>query len=409
MQAETRERLLQIADQYIDDAEFRTTSSQKLNELRDQCPVMKTSSGVWLVTADQGLRDVLRDGGVFSRRTAGFKHTMLDPGPARDYFTAKMLWHDGADHARLRRLVTTVFTQRGIRKWEPDIEQIANALIDKVEPQGKMDMISDYSFALSQRMICRLLGVPYEDREIWQSCVHRILEPPAGADQTPFKDAAAAAILEFADYILGLIAKRRSATTEQDDILTRLLNAESSGDSELSETEVVALCLEFIGAGFESTGYFISTLVWLLLSHPVQWAELQADRTLLDGAIDECLRLGGPAIITLPRAATRDIEVLGTRIPAGDTVLCLHDPANRDPASFDEPETFDIHRSPNPHNAFGSGAHMCIGKSLAWAESRIALTALLDRLPGLRLGADAPTKWGSHRYLRGLATLPVVW
>jgi cytochrome P450 len=407
--AQVREEILRIGDQYIADPEFRLTSTDRLRLLREECPVHRTTSGTWLVTSYNDLRTVLRDPQTFSRAEAAKRHTMIRPGPAREYFTAKMLWRDGKDHARLRRLVTTAFTVNGIKRWEPMIQEIADELLASAYEHHGMDVVSDFSLPLSERIICRLLGVPYEDHLLWESWVARVLEPAAGADDRPYREASAQAMLEFADYILEIVHERRRKGVAGDDLLDRLMHAESGTDAILSETELVALCLEFIGAGHETTAHFISTAVWVLLTHQDQLEALRQAPTLLDGAIDETLRLLGPAIITLPRVTTATTAIAGVTIPAGETVVCLQDSADRDPAVFDSPDNFDIHRSPNPHVAFGSGPHLCIGKNLAWAESRIALASVVERLPGLALDPATPAVWEPHRYLRALSTLPVVW
>jgi cytochrome P450 len=203
-----------------------------------------------------------------------------------------------------------------------------------------------------------------------------------------------------------LIARKRA--DPQDDILTGLIQAEEAGDK-LTEDELVSMLFLLVFAGYETTVHLITNSVVTLLQHPEQLARLREEPALLESAIEEILRFNGPIQGTKPMYSLEAITLHGVTIPKKATVVPLLGAANRDPAVFPDPDTFDIARSPNRHLGFGQGIHYCLGAPLARLETRIALRNLLERNPNLRLAIPAEELsvqtiplW--HRYER----LPVV-
>lgn len=202
-----------------------------------------------------------------------------------------------------------------------------------------------------------------------------------------------------------LIAQKR--VNPADDILSGLIQAEEEGDR-LTEDELVAMVFLLILAGYETTVHLITNSVATLLQHPEQLAKLRADPELMPSAVEEILRFSGPVHATERCYTTEDITLHGVTIPKGELVFPLLGAANRDPAVFDNPDTFDITRTPNKHLGFGQGIHYCLGAPLARIETQIALKTLLDRNPNLRLAAPEALRFttvpGFHSYER----LPVV-
>jgi len=403
---EMHEDLAAEALRYLTDPAFRADPHDFLDRLRATDPVHRTAAGVWLITRHADALAVLRDDTAWSRRRAAEKHVVVDDPLAREIFTARMLFNDKPEHTRMRRLVAAAFTPAGVRRWQEEFTRIAGELLDEVEPAGSMDAVAEFGYPYAERVICFMLGVPFDDHALWERWAQQMVEPPAGGDMAAFKEVATAATLEFTDYVRRLVAERRGR--EGDDLLSRLIAVEEEG-TRLSETELVAMTFELILAGHETTSNAISNGIWLLLRHPDQFARLRRQPDAIPGAIEEILRYESPAPMALSRVATADTDVGGTVIPAGESALVLLVAANRDPAVFDDPHRFDAFRSGGDHIGFGTGGHYCLGAALARIELNIVFPALLARLPGLRLTGDREPRWKAHQFFRTLETLPVAW
>lgn len=403
---ETHESLAGEALRYLSDPAFRADPHDFLDRLRATDPVHRTAAGVWLVTRHADALAVLRDDITWSRRRAAEKHVVVDDPLAREIFTSRMLFNDKPQHTRMRRLVAGAFTPAGVRRWEAHFTRIAEELLDEVEPKGAMDAVAEFGYPFAERVICFMLGVPFEDHALWEAWAQQMVEPPAGGDMAAFKEVATTATLEFTDYVKALVAERRGR--EGDDLLSRLIAAEEEG-SRLSENELVAMTFELILAGHETTSNAIPNGTWLLLRHPDQLARLRREPEAIAGAVEEILRYESPAPMALPRVATTDVEVGGVLIPEGESALVLLVAANRDPEVFADPHRFDAFRPNNEHIGFGTGGHYCLGAALARIELNIVFPALLARLPELRLAGDGEPRWKAHQFFRTLETLPVAW
>ena len=220
-----------------------------------------------------------------------------------------------------------------------------------------------------------------------------------------FRESANKATGEITAYVRERIAERRDQPA--DDLLTKLIRAEEPEDGTLAEHELVAVTIELIHAGFETTSNFVCNGLHLLLQHPEQLAALTANLELLPDAINEMLRYESPAPMPLPRVAVDDVEIGGKTIRRGDTVVVALAAANRDPAHFTNPESFDIHRTNNNFISFGFGAHHCLGHALARLESTEMFTVLLTRIPNIQPAGEA--QWSNHQFFRTLESLPVKW
>jgi cytochrome P450 len=393
------------ATRYLTDPAFRRDPWRFLAELRAASPVIQADNGVWLITGYEAASEALRNDELLSRREAGLKHLVVDDPAARLIITSKMLYNDRPQHTRLRRLVSHAFTRGGIAGWRDRIAEVANHTLDQILPTGHMDLVSEYAYPVVAQVITEMLGIRQGDLPKFLAWSEAMVEPPPGGNVEHARAAANDATRATTAYIRERIAERRSAPAE--DLLTKLIRAEEPEDGVLAEHELVAMTIELLHAGFETTSNFVSNAVHVLLQHPDQLDELIADLSLLPAAIGELLRYESPAPMPLPRVATGDLEIGGQTIKKGDTVAVALAAANRDPAHFSDPERFDIHRTDNNYISFGFGAHYCLGHALARLESTELLTALLVRVPSIRSSGEA--KWSDHQFFRTLTALPVAW
>jgi cytochrome P450 len=344
---------------------------------------------------------VLRDHQRFSSKQQ-FPPGFEPRGPFRGATT--MLFSDPPVHTRLRRLVSRDFTPRRIRELEPRIREITRQLLDAVERRGEFDVMRDLANALPVMVIAEMLGVPpeqYATFKRWSDAIvagDNILpgmEPPA-----EFVDATEA----LREYFIAAIEQRRR--TPGPDLISALVQAHDEQDV-MTEEELLAFVLLLLLAGNETTTNLIGNGLNALLRHPDQLALLRREPALVPKAIEEMVRYDGPVQSTV-RFTLDNVELAGTAIPANTGCFVIVAAANRDPEQFAEPDRFDITRDPNDHVAFGEGIHFCIGAPLARLEGAIAIGAVLERFPGLRLkDPGAPLTYKGSYFLRGLASLPL--
>jgi hypothetical protein len=318
-----------------------------------------------------------------------------------------MLSQDPPDHTRLRGLVVKAFTYRRIEDMRPRIQQIVDESIDRVIEQGRMDLIPDFAFRLPVIVICDMLGIPEEDREIFftrERTGGRLLDPvPLSREEL---DAANTAQQNSEAYFQKLFDLRRRQPG--DDLTTQLVQAEEDG-SKLSNEELTANIILLFGAGHETTVNLIGNGMLALHRNPDQLAKLKANPALMPNAIEEFLRYDSSVQVT-GRVAMEDIEVGGVKIPKGENVMCLLGSANHDPAMYpDRPDELNIERSDVRPMSFGGGIHLCLGAQLARAEAAIAIETLLRRIPNLRLDDVVNPDWRPTFVLRGLMHLPASW
>lgn len=314
-----------------------------------------------------------------------------------------MLLKDAPDHTRLRGLVHKAFTPRMVDRMRDQIVTITKELLDEVQGAGQMDIVEHLAFPLPIRVISDLLGFPSADRELlrtWSRDLAFTLE--LVVESAPY-DRAAVTVVAFADYIRALADDRRK--TPREDLLTALVQAEDQGDR-LTEDEMIATVMLLLIAGHETTVNLISSAVLALLRHPDQLVRLKAESGLMRGAVEEALRYDSPVQLT-SRVAREDVQFGDLMIPRGSNVTVLLGAANRDPKIWTNPDVFDITRvDADRHIGFGSGIHYCLGSPLARMEADIALTMLLQRMPGLTLADENPPYRGTL-VLRGLESLQV--
>jgi cytochrome P450 len=287
----------------------------------------------------------------------------------------------------------------------PHIQEIVDALLDDVQDRDEFDLIEQISYPLPVIVIAEMLGIPPENRAEFKRWSNDLVATIAGPGASPDAvERAQRSGQEMAEYFRGVIAERRKEP--KDDLLSAMIAAEERGEV-LSEEELLASCMLLLAAGNETTTNLIGNGMLSLLRHEDQLDKLLDDPTLIGSAVEEMLRYEGPVQATA-RTAVADVEIDGQMIEEGKMVFVLLAAANRDPAAFPEPETFDITREDNNHVAFGNGLHFCLGAPLARMEAQIAFQALFERRGRPRLVSDEAA-WNGNFILRGLTSLPLAF
>jgi cytochrome P450 len=383
--------------------------------LRAEAPVWRVTlrdrRTAWLVTRYEDVAGVLKDD-TFAKD----KLNAMDPDQRAKTpwvpgflkpLERNMLDLDDPDHVRLRALVSKAFTPRLIERLRGRIEALCEELLDAMEHErrrkGRTDLVAGYALPLPATVIAELLGVPAEDHARFHRWSNRLVSVSSGRDMLRALPAA----LAFVRYLRNLVERRRA--DPEDDLITALIRAEEAGDR-LSEDELLAMAFLLLVAGHETTVNLIASGTLALLEHPEQTEKLRRDPSLTKTAVEELLRYTSPVELATERYARKDTERRDTRIPRGGLVLAVPGSANRDERHFEDPDVLDLARDPNRHLAFGrGGVHHCLGAPLARMEGQIALTVLLRRFPGARLGmAPEDLDWRRGLYLRGLERLPLV-
>lgn len=365
--------------------------------MREHAPAyFDEAAGVWGITRYGDIKEISKDPETFSN--AGGIRPDSDALPM-------MIDMDAPEHVRRRRLVSEGFTPGRIREREKEIRGICDAIIDRVCERGAADFVSEIAAPLPMIVIGNMLGVAPEDRDDllrWSDDMLKSLgSPDPGA-----LDRATLAAAEYAAYITAVAAQRRR-DAQSNDLVGTLVHAEIDGDR-LDEDSLIYESLLILIGGDETTRHVISGGMYELLRHPDQLAALRADRALLPSAVEEMLRWVSP-IKNMARQMTRDVELHGETLRKGQKLLLLYPSANRDERVFDDPEGFDIRRSPNDHMAFGFGAHFCLGNRLARLELNAMFDRLLDRLPELALADSGEPPKRAANFVSGYETMPVVF
>jgi cytochrome P450 len=370
-------------------------------------PVGDGTNKAWMVTRMEEAVLVLKDkrltvdhAAVFGERYPQKEEQQINRGPG--FLNNSMIMVDEPDHRRLRGLVSKAFTPKYIAGLRPDIQQIADELLDKVQDQGTMDIVNDFGYPLPINVISDMLGVPRENR----AHIREWSQALAGGGNFS-REQRRSLMYAFSDYVVRLVAEKRQ--NPQHDLISQLIQQEDESDY-LSEPELLSMVGLLIFAGHETTSNLISIGTLMLLDHPDQMEKLKADLSLVPSAVEELLRFNGPVAAPVPRFALEDFELGGQHFSKGDIVLVMLASADRDETFFTDPEELDIARSLNRHVAFGQGIHICLGAPLARLEGDIAFTTLLRRMPNLRLNVPRDTiTWRGGFNLRGLVSLQVAF
>jgi cytochrome P450 len=344
------------------------------------------------VVSLDGVLQVLRDQVVFSSK--GYEMSM---GVVMGHTILEM---DEPEHHAYRSLVQQAFTRKAMERWEAElVGPIVHRHIDAFEKRGAADLVRELTFPFPVTVIAGMLGLPDEDLPRFHRLAVELIS--VGFDW----DLGLRASQALGDYLSRILADRRR--NPKGDVISVLAQAELDGQK-LTDDEIFAFLRLLLPAGAETTYRSSSNLLFGLLTHPDQLDALRQDRSLLPAAIEEGLRWE-PPLTGIMRVAAVDTEVGGVSIPAGSVMSVCVGAANRDEAHWDRPDEFDILRPAKPHAAFASGPHMCLGMHLARMETTVAINALLDRLPKLRLDPAAVDVHISGQTFRSPRSLPVVF
>jgi cytochrome P450 len=378
----------------------------RYGELREQGKLERVQlpfgKPTWLATRHEDVKIVLGDP-RFSREKA-----LGEDEPRILSFTHRpdsILTMDPPGHTRLRKAVARAFTKRRIETIRPRTQQIVDELLDEMVAAGDTaDLVRRFALAVPMMVICELLGGPYEDRHKF----HRWSEILASTRSSKHtKEDIAQADKELRDYLAELVDTKRA--NPGDDLLSVLVETEQTDDP-LTQDEIVGLAWSVLLAGFEITTNMLVNSVYLLLTNPDQREQLVHEAGLLEKAVEELLRFVPLTVGSFfPRMALEDVELSGTLVRKGETVLPSTLAANRDEAVFPNADQLDFHRDSNAHLTFSYGIHHCLGAPLARMELQVAIGTLLRRFPGLRLVAEHELPWRSGSILRGPSSLLVTW
>jgi cytochrome P450 len=391
--------------------EFIRNPYPHYERMRTNDPVHLTPLGMYVASRHAEVSLVMRDkrfGKDYVERTIRRYGPNIMEEPVFRSMSHWMLQQDPPDHTRLRGLVVKAFTARRVEDMRPRIQQVVDETLDRIIPQGKMDLIEDFAFRLPVTIICDMLGIPEEHREAFYAGSRdggRLLDPvPLSKEEIRQGNAGNTMAAMYFQQLFELRRKQPG-----DDLTTQLVQAEEGG-SKLSNEELTANIILLFGAGHETTVNLIGNGLLALHRNPDQLALLKVNPGLITNAIEEFLRYDSSVQLT-GRVALEDIEDLGgRRIPKGESVLCLLGSANHDPAVYpDRPERLDITRPNVKPLSFGGGIHFCLGAQLARIEAEIAISTLLRRLPDLRLDDAENPEWRPTFVLRGLKRLPASW
>lgn len=389
-------------------AEFRRDPYPLYRELRKTQPVHKTL-GMWILTRHADVQGVLRDrtfsAGLIPQMVNQQANRLSQDKLARIERLGKksLVFTDNPDHARLRGLVNRVFTAQAIVKLRPLISKVAEQLIQRAD--GGMDAITDFAAPLPVTVMCDWMALPDSLRKHvgqWTHDIRFLLEP--GLMKAENFTHVGEVVEAFAHALDEVVTQRRSRLGE--DLISQLLAVETGSGDKLSDEELVFVCIMCFVAGNETTKSLIGNGLLALLQHPSQAARLHRRPELLKNTVGEALRYDSPLQLT-KRLATRNVEIGGKQVRAGDQILLCLGAANRDPAVFSQPDQFDITRSTRGHLAFGYGMHGCLGGLLAELQAEVAFECLYQRTEGLELQAEQ-LEWQDHSFIvRGLKHLPV--
>lgn len=357
--------------------------------MRRESPVLgDAQSGSWIAFSYEEAQRVLTDYGTFSSK--------VPFPPEQKDFTQSPNFIDPPRHKSIRSLVQQAFTRKRVEEMEPRITELVHELIDAIQARDETDLVAEFAVPLPVIVIAEILGVPVEDREDFKRWSDGAVSNEQ--DQTAIRD--------LANYFRRLIEERSGEN--RGDLISALVAAQEADGTVLSEQELVDFCIVLLVGGNETTTTLIANAVLCLDEHPEALERLRDDRTLVPSAIEETLRYRSP-VQMMRRSSVAETELGGVTIPAGQFILAHLGSANRDEGRFESPEEFRIDRKPNRHIAFGQGIHFCLGAPLARLEAKVALEALLERLPNLRVDPNARLEPIPSPVFHGVTALPVLY
>lgn len=377
--------------------------------LRSECPVhwseineYPDEEGFWSVTMPDDVREVSLDWRTYSSAIGGV--TGLTNVFPLELMQAMFIAMDPPKHDRIKALFQRGFTPKRIAMHTNEIREIAAGVLDGVADRGGCDLVTDVAQPVVSRVIGSFMGIPAGDDAAWAALMNTTLgigDPdlnPGGVEEVISKD-----LPEVFERAMAMVAERRENPT--DDLTSVLVHAEVDGE-QLTEHEIVMGFFLLVAAGNDSTKATYTSGMRALLENPDQMRMLASDPSLVQGAVEESLRMF-PAFAHFRRTATRDTEIRGQKIREGEKVVMWYVSSNREEERYDDPDRFDVHRNPE-HQAFGAGGrHFCLGAALARLELQVLFEETVERFPQMEL-AGTP-QFAVSPFINQLKTLPVRW
>jgi cytochrome P450 len=377
--------------------------------LRSECPVhwsemneYEDEAGFWGLHKAEHVREVSLDWETYSSEIGGC--VGLTHGIPLPLMQSMFIGMDPPKHDRIKRLFQRGFTPKRIAEHEDEIRAIATRTLDRVAPTGACDLVTDVAQPVVSRVIGSFMGIPESDDEDWAALMNTTLgagDPDFGSGDV--HEVAGAALQEVAQRCMSMVAERRENPT--DDLTSVLVHAEIE-DERLSDDEIVMGFFLLVAAGNDSTKATYTSGMRALIEHPEQMKMLADDPSLIPGAVEECLRMF-PAFAHFRRTTTRETEIGGQPIAAGEKVLMWYVASNRDEDVYEDPDRFDVLRNPE-HQAFGAGGrHFCLGTALARLELKVLFEETLKRMPSMEIIGEP--RYVVSPFVNQLKTLPVRW
>jgi len=389
-----------VADQNLLSPELTEDPFAYYAELRASDPVhWASASKAWLLTCYDDVVAAFGDPRLSSDRVRPLLDVLPAPrraeyGPMLEIISRWMVVTDPPVHTRLNRLASRAFRQQRVSAMSGWIGELVEELLDDFVASGGDDFLAGLAYPLPAAVIARMMGVPQQDRGMfqhWSDELALVAFGAGGQDRAGRYARALAGVRELQEYLAGLIERRRREPGE--DMISLLLGsaAEAGADEDgdhLDDAELMALCSLILFAGHETTTNLLCNALVALDRHPAELARLRDDPSLVNRAVEEVLRYEGPIKIII-RWVVEDHDRDGRPVKAGDRVFLVQQSANRDAGTFGDPDRFDIGRPTQPlHVGFGRGIHACLGAQLARIEARVALPKILGRLGGVRVLGD---------------------
>lgn len=384
-------------------SEFYDDPYPTYHALRENEPVKRLPSGTVFLTRYDDLVATYKNTKSFSSDKKREFAPKYGDTPLYEHHTTSLVFNDPPAHTRVRRLIMGALSPRAIAGMEPDIVKLVDGLLDAIAAKGDCELIEDFAASIPIEVIGNLLDVPHEERaplRDWSLAILGALEPVVSPEVAARGNKA---VTDFLAYLETLVARRRQKPGNPErDVLTRLIQGEDNGER-LTEKELLHNCIFLLNAGHETTTNLIGNGLVALHRNPDQKQRLIDNPDFIKTAVEEILRYESSNQLG-NRMTTERIELGGVMLEAGTSVTLCIGAANRDPAQFPDPESFDVARTPNRHLAFATGAHQCAGMALARLEGAIAISRFLLRFPDYALRSQ-PVRGGRVRF-RGFLRVP---
>jgi cytochrome P450 len=367
-------------------------------------PVHQCADGSFFLSKHADLHKVYRDPKTYSSDKKRLFKPLFGDTLLYEHHTTSLVFNDPPLHTYVRKAIGDALSQKTIVAMEAGLRDIVEQLLNELEDKEEFDFVDDFASIIPIEVISNLLRVPKEDRDQlrrWAVAILGALEFNLPKERF---DLGNDCVKEFLDYLQDFVADRKNNLSEDDDdILSRLIRWESDG-FKLSNKQLYHQVIFLLNAGHDTTTNLIANGTYSLLKHPDQRKLLSEQADLIKSAVEECLRFESPVQLG-NRMTTTAVEIGGVKIPENTNLHLGIGAANRDPDAYSEPDTFDVTRNPRNHHAFAGGIHLCAGLNVARLEARIAIPAILERFPGLRLAG--PSNYDKRARFRALLSMPV--